>query len=156
MVGIPLTTKSPIIRSIVQNYAPTAFATLLEPMWLILSRLLCLLKPYEVLRRGKARASRSLSLKYTAIPPQLAIWRALRAKHYLLAAVCFITVSTNFLAVTLAGLLNEGLADQVMSYESEQLMLPELNNTVNVLDAGAPVSNRVCLSPQTYLQLSDY
>ena len=125
------------------NYAPTAFATFLEPMWLILSRLLCLLKPYEVLRVGGAKVSQSLGLKYTSIPPQLAIWRALRAKHVLLAVVCLITVSTNFLAVFLAGLLNEGLTRHAVTYEGFQEWLPAFKNTTNVLKGGAPIDNRV-------------
>jgi hypothetical protein len=130
------------VRSIMMNYAPTAFATFLEPMWLILSRLLCLLKPYEVLRLGGAKVSQSIGLKYTSIPPQLAVWRALRAKHILLATVCFTTVSTNFLAVFLAGLLNEGLTTDVLTYEGSQKWLPAFKNTTSILRGGAPIENR--------------
>lgn len=86
---------------------PTLLATVLEPFWVVLNRLLCILKPFDELRRGKAAPSRSIDVKYTSLPPPLVFWRALRSRHFLLAAVCSVSVLANVLAVSLSGLFNE-------------------------------------------------
>jgi len=125
-IGIPIPSSNQIVRSLLQNYAPTAIATIIEPIWVVLSRLLCLLKPFEVLRQGNASTSKSLGLRYNAIPPQLAIWRAFQARHLLLGIVCIITVSTNVLTVTLAGLFNEGGTTQVFATLAKQSLMPQL------------------------------
>lgn len=103
-LGLPLPSKNPVVTNIVLNYIPVVLATFLEPFWVLLNRLLCVLKPFEELRRGEAKASESLDLKYTSLPPQLVIYRALRSRHFLLAAVCAISISANVLAVSLSGL----------------------------------------------------
>ncbi|KAL8720688.1 MAG: hypothetical protein Q9225_002481 [Loekoesia sp. 1 TL-2023] len=104
--GLPLPSDNAVVNQLVLNYVPVIFATFLEPFWLLLNRLLCVLQPFEELRPGSARSSRSLDLKYTSLPPQLIFWRAFRAKHYTLSAVCVIGLSANLLAVSLSGLLN--------------------------------------------------
>jgi hypothetical protein len=73
----------------------------------VLNRLLCVLKPFDEPTRGKAVPSRSIDVKYTSLPPQLVFWRALRSHHFLLAAVCVVSVLANVLAVSLSGLFNE-------------------------------------------------
>lgn len=82
-------------------------ATFIEPVWVVLNRLICMLQPYEQLRKGNARADRSISVDYNSLPPQLVIWRAFRAGHILLALVCLMALLANVLAVALGGLLNE-------------------------------------------------
>ncbi|KAH6694947.1 hypothetical protein BKA61DRAFT_531721 [Leptodontidium sp. MPI-SDFR-AT-0119] len=127
--GITIPSNNQVVRSIIENYAPTAFATLIEPVWTMLNRLLCLLRPFEELRRGKAKASASVSVKYTSLPPQLAVWRALRAKHFVLAAVCVVTVSTNLLAVALSALLEENPAFIVVPFGASQQLTARFNGT---------------------------
>ncbi|CZS94144.1 uncharacterized protein RAG0_04191 [Rhynchosporium agropyri] len=127
--GLTIPTDNQVVRSIIENYAPTAFATLIEPVWTMLNRLLCLLQPFEELRKGKANASASVSVKYTSLPPQLAIWRAFRAKHFVLAAVCVVTVSTNLLAVALSALLEENLTQIVTRYDAKQQLTSKFNGT---------------------------
>lgn len=127
--GIILPTNNAVVRSIIENYAPTMFATLVEPVWTMLNRLLCLLQPFEELRKGRAKASMSLELKYTSIPPQLAFWRALRAGHYILAAVCIIAVSSNVLAVALSGLLAETQAIVNIPVNSSHSLLPQFRGS---------------------------
>jgi hypothetical protein len=73
-------------------------------MWVLLNRLLCVLQPLEELRTSKASASRSLDLNYTSLPPQLVAFGALRAQHFLLAAVCAMALLSNLLATSFAGL----------------------------------------------------
>lgn len=54
--------------------------------------------------KGAKTASKSILLEYTSLPPQLAFFRAISAKHWLLTAVCAITASANLLTVGLSGL----------------------------------------------------
>lgn len=103
--GLPLPSRSTLVNQLVLNYVLIVVATFLEPFWLLLNRQLCVLQPFEELRQGKAKASRSVDLKYTSLPPQLIFWRALRARHYVLVAVCAIGLSANLLAISLSGLL---------------------------------------------------
>ena len=103
--GLNTPTNNPILAQIIFNYVPVLFATLLEPFWTLLNRKLCLMKPLEALRSGESRASSSLDLRYTSLPPQLSIWRALEAHHFLLVAVCVTGLSSNILAVVLNALL---------------------------------------------------
>lgn len=83
------------------------FSTLLEPLLVVLARLLCVLQPFRELQRGKACAEHTLDTKYTSLPPQLIIWRAIRSKHFLLGILCFLTFFANVLAVALGGIFNE-------------------------------------------------
>ena len=49
---------------------------------------------------------RSLSLKYTSVPPALAVWRALQSRHFLLVLVCLTTLSVNILTIALSGIFS--------------------------------------------------
>lgn len=103
--GLSLPSHSTIVDQLLLNYVPIVFATFLEPFWLLLNRILCLLQPFQELSGADARSSQSLDLKYASLPPQLTIWRALQARHYVLSSVCAIGLSANLLAVSLNGLL---------------------------------------------------
>ncbi|KAH9209381.1 hypothetical protein DL95DRAFT_477433, partial [Leptodontidium sp. 2 PMI_412] len=127
--GISLPSRSSIVRSVIENYAPTAFATFLEPVWTLLNRLLCLLQPFDELRKGNAPASTSLDVKYTSLPPQLAFWRAFRSRHFILGVVCIVAVSTNLLAVALTGLLNEKGTTVLVDFPSLQKFVPKFNGS---------------------------
>jgi hypothetical protein len=65
------------------------------------------MQPLEELNGGHAPARKSLLLKYTALPPQLVSWRALRAGHFFLAALCVVTILANLLTVALSGLFTQ-------------------------------------------------
>ena len=108
--GLDVPSNNPIVSQIALNYIPVLFATLLEPFWTLLNRKLCLLKPFEALRGGKAKASQSMDLRYTSLPPQLTIWRALKARHFLLVAVCAVGLSANVLAIVMNALLQPRIA----------------------------------------------
>ncbi|KAL8892733.1 MAG: hypothetical protein Q9192_005571 [Flavoplaca navasiana] len=105
-VGLPVPSGSTVVNQLVLNYLLVIFATFLEPFWLLLNRQLCVLQPFEELRQANAPAFKSLRLTYTSLPPQMNIWNAFRAKHYVLAAVCAIGLSANLLAISLNGLLH--------------------------------------------------
>jgi hypothetical protein len=124
-----LPSNSSVILSILENYIPTVFATLLEPVWVILNRQLCLLKPFEELRKGNAKSSESLEATYSSLPPQLNIWRAVNSGHFLLAIVCLIALSNNILAVTLSTLVNEETAETSHSTPGLRTFLPRIKDS---------------------------
>ena len=104
MAGLPLPSNNKIVQNLVENYIPTAVATLIEPMWVLINRLLCLLQPIEELRDCDTKAKHSINLDYSSFPPQLVLFKALRARHLLLACVCAMALLANVLAVAFAGL----------------------------------------------------
>ncbi|KAK6441918.1 hypothetical protein LTR95_001835, partial [Oleoguttula sp. CCFEE 5521] len=108
--GLPLPSQNTIARQVLENYIPITIATLMEPFWLVLNRLLCLLQPWEELSKGKIVGSKSVGLNYHSLPPQFIIFRALKAKHFKLALICLMTVLANGLAVALGGVMYEGQA----------------------------------------------
>ena len=98
---------NPIIQQVVLNYIPTALATVLEPTWVLLTRLACVMRPLEELRKGNARAQRSLLLKYTSVPPPLVAWRASKSRDVFLVTLTFTAVAANVLTVALSGLFTQ-------------------------------------------------
>ena len=122
--GLPQPSSKPEINQILTNYGPVLLATFLEPFWLLLNRMLCILKPFEELRRGDVNPSTSIHLKYTTLPPQLTIWRALKAHHYLLVAVCAVGLSANVLSVALGAIFTTDLVSHESSYNFSTRSLP--------------------------------
>ena len=101
--GLKLPLKNTVITQILTSYLPVILGTIIELYWTLLSRSQCVLQPFEALMRGISCPSRSLDLRYTSLPPQLAFVRAFRARHWLLVAVCMIELSANLLKVSLSG-----------------------------------------------------
>ena len=66
-----------------------------------------MLQPWEEMRQGNAKATRSLEVNYHSLPPQFVFWRALKARHVQLALTCFMTIPANGLAAALGGLMYE-------------------------------------------------
>ncbi|OBT67469.1 hypothetical protein VE03_03067 [Pseudogymnoascus sp. 23342-1-I1] len=135
--GLVRPSSNPLVLSILENLVPTAFATINEPFWILLNRLLCVLQPFTDLRNGKAKPDATVNAKYTSIPPQLAVWRALRSGHFLLATVCVMAISMNVLAVALSGIFNESLRDTKLPMSSTTVYSPALNGTPNVMESVA-------------------
>jgi hypothetical protein len=100
-----------IVQNILENYIPTAIATLIEPMWILINRLLCMLQPLQELQDCNAKAKKSIDMDYSSLPPQLVVIKALRSKHFVLAAVCTMALLANLLAVAFSGLFNQELYD---------------------------------------------
>ncbi|KAI9880048.1 MAG: hypothetical protein M1830_005780 [Pleopsidium flavum] len=128
-IGLPPPSQSAVGQQILLNYLPTAFATFLEPIWVVLNRILCIMHPFEVLRHGNAKKSCSLDLKYTSLPPPFVFWRAIRARHLVLASVCAITVLANPLVVTLSSLFEDKIVDVEQHAGFDQLYSPLFNQT---------------------------
>jgi hypothetical protein len=124
----------------VLQYLPTAIATLIEPIWILINRLLCMLQPLEELQRTSARASRSISLNYNSLPPQLTIIKAARAGHLLLALVCSMALLANLLATAFASLLFQ----DTLAISRPVSFSPPYNASFVHIDGsvGPPVSQR--------------
>ncbi|KZL82074.1 hypothetical protein CI238_06736, partial [Colletotrichum incanum] len=95
------------ILQLLENFIPTVFATLLEPFWVLLNRLLCIIQPFKDLWHGRKTVKGSINARYTSVPPQLVLWRATKSGHFLLAALCVVALLSNLLAVGLGALFNE-------------------------------------------------
>lgn len=95
------------MQNILENYLPTAIATLIEPMWILINRLLCMLQPLEELQDCNAKATKSIDMDYSSLPPQLVVFKALKSKHFVLASVCTMALLANLLAVAFSGLFNQ-------------------------------------------------
>ncbi|KFY30343.1 hypothetical protein V493_01977 [Pseudogymnoascus sp. VKM F-4281 (FW-2241)] len=130
--GLVRPSSNPLVLSILENLVPTAFATINEPFWILLNRLSCVLQPFTDLRNGKAKPDATVDARYTSIPPQLAVWRALRSGHFLLATVCVMAISMNVLAVALSGIFNESVRDTKLPISSTTIYSPALNGTPNI------------------------
>ena len=126
-LGLRIPSGNAVVNQLLTNYVPVMYATFLEPFWLLLNRLLCILKPFDELRKGHARPSKSVRLQYTSLPPQLVLWRALRARHFLLAAVCAIGLSANVMSVALSGLFRTKITVTDSNHTFAQLFLPVLD-----------------------------
>lgn len=107
MPGLPLPSTVKLVQNLLENYIPTALATLIEPMWILINRLLCMLQPLEELQKCNAPAKKSIDLNYSSLPPQLVAFKALKSKHFVLAAVCTMALLANVLAVAFAGIFNQ-------------------------------------------------
>jgi hypothetical protein len=77
---------------------------------LVLNRHLCILQPFEALRRNQKRAKDSISLDYSSLPPQFTIIKAIKNGHYLLSLVCSMALLANLLAFAFSSLFKEGVS----------------------------------------------
>ncbi|PHH65691.1 hypothetical protein CDD81_1777 [Ophiocordyceps australis] len=105
--GLSRPSNKSLALRVITKYIPTIFATLLEAFWVLLNRHYCTLQPFQKLCAGKARPSKTIETTYSAVPPPLALWRAIKAHHFNLAAVCVVTLLGNLLGIGLGALLNE-------------------------------------------------
>ncbi|PIA92301.1 hypothetical protein CB0940_09459 [Cercospora beticola] len=133
--GLALPSTSTFVRQLLENYVPIALATLIEPFWLILNRLVGLLQPFEEMRKGSATAQRSIDLDYSSLPPQFLFMRAIKARHFTKAAVCFMVLLANVLSVALSGLMYEGT--NLITHTSGMIM-PYLPSLVELRGTGPP------------------
>lgn len=122
--GIPLPSSNRFVRQMLENYVPTIIATLIEPVWVMLNRLLCALQPFEELRKGAATARRSIELNYVSMPPQLAIVKAIVERRFLLGAVCFMALLANLLAVAFGAMFNEATVSVAIAMNFTQVYQP--------------------------------
>ena len=126
--GLPRPSDNIVVRQILLNYIPTIFATILEPTWVLINRLLCIIQPLDTLKACNVPAFQSIALKYTSLPPQLVVTRAIRAKHYLLASVCSVALMENLLAVALSSVFQDTEVPRSNQSEFQQHYQPLLTS----------------------------
>ena len=108
-------------------------------MWVLINRLLCMLRPLEQLQDCNAKAKKSIDLDYSSLPPQLVIFKALKSRHYILAAVCCMALLSNVLAVAFSGIFNQSSTEVRQS----QIMAPSFDlKFVAINGSVGPESNR--------------
>lgn len=107
MLGLPRPSDNFEVLQLLENYIPTIFTTLLEPFLILMTRIFCILQPFNTLRKGNCNAEQTLETKYTSLPPQLILWRAVKSGHFLLTALCIMSLLVNLLTVALGGTFNE-------------------------------------------------
>ncbi|EGO60699.1 hypothetical protein NEUTE1DRAFT_76069 [Neurospora tetrasperma FGSC 2508] len=105
--GLPRPSENFEVLQLLENYIPTALTTLLDPFLVLLTRLFCMLQPFNILRKGKCNPQHTLETKYTSLPPQLVLWRAVRSRDFLLSTLCLMALLVNVLTVALGGTFNE-------------------------------------------------
>lgn len=103
--GLALPSSSLFINQAMENYVPMIVAAFFEPIWVVVNRLICMLQPFEQLRKGNSHPSSSLLIDYNSLPPQAMIGKALRAGHVYLAMVCMMALLANVLSVAFSSLL---------------------------------------------------
>lgn len=105
--GLPRPSENFEVLQLLENYIPTIFVTLLEPFLVLLTRIFCILQPFNTLHKGKCNPEHTLETKYTSLPPQLVLWRAIRSGHLLLTTLSVMALLVNVLTVALGGTFNE-------------------------------------------------
>lgn len=127
LAGLHLGVDNTFVELLILSFVPTIFATLFEPFWVLLNRLLCILQPFRDLWHGQQPAKGSIRARYTSVPPQLVLWRAGKAGHFLLVTLCAIALLSNLLAVGLGGLFESQavLVDVEQTFTTDYL--PQMN-----------------------------
>ncbi|THW14865.1 hypothetical protein D6D24_05255 [Aureobasidium pullulans] len=107
--GLSLPSNSLFVNQLLENYLPMVIGAFFEPVFTMLTRTLCMLQPYEQLRRGHEKSERSITLDYASLPPQAVVFRAFKNKHFPLALVSLMTLLANVLSVAISGLFTESI-----------------------------------------------
>jgi hypothetical protein len=103
-----------------------------------------MLKPLEELQGCKAKAKKSIDLDYSSLPPQLVIFKAIKSKHFILAAVCGMALLSNVLAVAFSGIFNQSSTE----VRQPQAMTSKLDlKFVNINGS---------VGPESYLQFGSH
>ena len=102
--GLPPLSSSELVVRFIYSFVPTVAATLIEPVWVVITRYLALYQPWTELNRGHSSSAASLGLKYTNLPPVLIAPRALSGRHYIIFLASAVVLASNGLAVSLGGL----------------------------------------------------
>ncbi|KAF4120542.1 Protein of unknown function (DUF3433) [Geosmithia morbida] len=116
------------VQQILENYIPTVLSTMIEPFWILINRLLCVLQPFNQLWQGKARPKQSVSATYTSIPPQFALWRSLKSGHVFLSTVCSAVFLANVLTISLPAVFTERVVTARYSETFHPTVSAQFNN----------------------------
>lgn len=106
------------------------FGNFVEPFLTVVCRYVCFLQPYEDLRRGPAKTSKTLLEKYTSLPPQLALVAAIRHRHFRLASLSFATILANALTIALSGVFSIRETTIPTDVDAVQIYSPTVNRSI--------------------------
>ncbi|THW14116.1 hypothetical protein D6D24_05674 [Aureobasidium pullulans] len=134
--GLPLPSISRFMRQILQNCIPVTLSACLEPVWVLLTRHLCELQTSTELRRGKVTSMKSVNPAYLSLPPQLAIFEALRAGHFMLSLLAFVATLASVLTVISSRLFFE----HTVRLDIETMLRPLFSLPFRDLNETAPNS----------------
>ncbi|THZ31839.1 hypothetical protein D6C91_00634 [Aureobasidium pullulans] len=134
--GLPLPSISRFMRQILQNCIPVTLSACLEPVWVLLTRHLCELQTSTELRRGKVTSMKSVNPAHMSLPPQLAIFEALRAGHFMLSLLAFVATLASVLTVISSRLFFE----HTVRLDIETMLRPLLSLPFRDLNETAPNS----------------
>ena len=117
--GLPTLSSRELVIRFIYSFIPTVAATLIEPVWVVVTRYLALYQPWTELNRGHSSPAASLGLKYTNLPPVLIAPRALAGRHYILFLASAVALASNGLAIALGGLFDTSLREtnNTMAFE---------------------------------------
>lgn len=109
---------------------------------MVVCRYLCFLQPFQDLRKGGAKAPRTLLQKYSSLPPQLTVGTAIRNGHFQLASLSFAAILANVLTIALSGVFVIRETVIPVEFETVQIHSPALNQSIATSSAsvgfGAP------------------
>ncbi|KAI5200694.1 hypothetical protein E4T39_05618 [Aureobasidium subglaciale] len=106
--GLPLPSDSLFVNQIVVKYLPMVIGAFFDPIFTWLTRTLCMLQPYEELRKGGSLPSHSLATTYGSLPPQAVMFQTLKTGHLSLVSLCcLMTFLANVVSVAFSNVLYE-------------------------------------------------
>ncbi|KAI5851710.1 hypothetical protein DFP73DRAFT_166430 [Morchella snyderi] len=73
-----------------------------EPLRVLIGTYACMVAPYEILRRGHAPSSKTLTIDYDKTPPHFQTFQALKTGNFGLAVLTIAIILANFLPVALS------------------------------------------------------
>ncbi|KAH0607813.1 uncharacterized protein H6S33_002847 [Morchella sextelata] len=111
------------------SYLPLAVGMAIEPVLVTLGASHAMIAPYRALTRGRAYASRSVTIDYDKSPPHFQLIRSLRSGNYILASLTLSILLSNVLAVALVGLYYASAASVVTPYSLK--VIGDFNATGN-------------------------
>lgn len=117
------------------------FSTMLEPFLTLLNRMICSLQPYQDLLKGRRPAKTTIETKYDSLPPQLVLWRAAKAGHYVLVLLSLVVLLANVLAVGLGAIFDESPRAVFTSTNVTSLISPSLTRATVLPTGDTSLSN---------------
>ncbi|KAH7163537.1 hypothetical protein B0J13DRAFT_538772 [Dactylonectria estremocensis] len=141
--GLSLPSNNFEVLQLLENYIPTVIATLFESFWIYLTRTMCIFQPFMDLCEGRSQAANSIAATYSTVPPQLAIFGAIKSRHIMLTLLCLAAILADVLAVSLGAVFNEKPVTVEYPQAFQPLYKPQFNDEVLLENAG--INNQITL-----------
>jgi hypothetical protein len=90
---------------------------------------MCIIRPYEELRKGNSHPTKSILLNYNSLPPQLVLWRALKSFHLAVGLISCMAALGSLLAIGLSALF----INKVIELRTTEMMIrPYLDEFIHL------------------------